>query len=126
MKRMSFDEFSKRIKEVAKARKIFIPSFTNNISVAFDLYQEVLAEEKMEVFITTAMGGNRPLEPMDDFETPRCPECQSSMRLRIVPKDINGKEWPTSWYCTACLSEYYSEKSIIDWMKELKTNVQEQ
>jgi hypothetical protein len=123
MKTMTFDEFSKRVNEVAKARKIFIPTVTNNISMAFDLYQEVLAEEKMEVFVTTAMGGNRSLEPMDDFETPKCPECQSSMRMRVMAKDADGKEWPTSWYCTTCFSEYYSEKTIADWMKELKPNV---
>jgi len=119
MKKLNFAEFTKRTMEIAKARKIFIPHITNNISVAFDLYQEVLAEEKMEVFVSTMTAGHRPMSPMDDYERPRCPECNTELRLKIFAKDPDGREWPTSWICTNCLAEFYSEKTDLEWRQEL-------
>lgn len=119
MKKLNYIEFQKRINEVNKAARIFAP-LTNNISEAFKLYQEVLAEEQMEVFVSTAMMGNKPMTPMDDFERPKCPECQSELRLKLGAKDQDGKEWNSSWVCTQCLAEFYSEKTAQEWMNELK------
>ncbi len=119
MKKLSYEEFQKRVTEVNKAAKIFAP-LTNNISEAFKIYQEVLAEEQMEVFVSTAMMGNKPMTPMDDFERPKCPECQNELRLKLGAKDQDGKEWNSSWVCTQCLAEFYSEKTAQEWMNELK------
>jgi hypothetical protein len=116
---MDYKEFSNRLKEVAKARKIFIPHITNNISVAFELYQEVLADEKREVFISTAIGGNEPKTPMHDYERPRCPEDDKALYLKIMVPDKNGKIWNTAWYCKVCGSEFYSDKEAEDWIREL-------
>jgi hypothetical protein len=120
MKAINYEEFTNRIKEVAKARKIFIPSITNNISVAFDLYQEVLAEEKRDVFISTAIGGNEPQTPMHDFERPKCPDDDKALYLKVMALDKNGKMWNTAWYCKTCGSEFYSDKTTGDWVKELE------
>jgi len=87
---------------------------------AFRLYQEVLAEEKMQVFVSSATGGNRPVTPMDDFERPKCPECQIDLRLRVGAKDENEKEWNTAWYCEKCKAEFYSDKTVQEWMNELQ------
>ena len=119
MKKLNYEEFSKRIEEVNKAARIFAP-LTNNISEAFKIYQEVLAEEQMEVFVSTAMMGNKPMTPMDDFERPKCPECQNELRLKLGAKDQDGKEWNSSWVCTQCLAEFYSEKTAQEWMNELR------
>jgi transposase-like protein len=119
MKKLNYVEFQKRINEVNKAARIFAP-LTNNISEAFKLYQEVLAEEQMEVFVSTAMMGNKPMTPMDDFERPKCPECQNELRLKLGAKDQDGKEWNSSWVCTQCLAEFYSEKTAQEWMNELR------
>lgn len=125
MKKMNFNEFQKRLIEVNKASRIFAP-LTNNITEAFKLYQEVLAEEKQEVFISTAMSGNRPLSPIDDFERPKCPECETELRLRINAKDMDGKQWNTSWVCETCKAEFYSDKTAKEWMNELqRRDVQE-
>ena len=125
MKKMSFDEFQHRINEVNKAYRIFKP-LTNNMTEAFRLYQEVLAEEKMEVFISTATSGNKPLSPIDDFERPKCPECQTDLRLRVGAKDENEKEWNTAWFCGKCQAEFYSDKTVQEWMNELqRRDVQE-
>jgi predicted lactoylglutathione lyase len=87
---------------------------------AFRLYQEVLAEEKMEVFISTATGGSKPQTPIDDYERPKCPECDVELMLRLNVKDIDGKVWNTSWFCQKCLTDYYSEKTPQEWMHELR------
>jgi hypothetical protein len=127
MKKLSYEDFQHRINEVNKAARIFAP-LTNNVSEAFKLYQEVLAEEKMEVFVTTATHGNRPLTPLDDYERPKCPECEDKpdLRLRINARDIDGKIWPTSWICVKCNAEFYSEKTAKEWMEELAKNVQQE
>lgn len=119
MKKLNYAEFQKRISEVNKAAKIFAP-LTNNISEAFKLYQEVLAEEQMEVFISTAVAGNQSMTPMDDFERPKCPECQNELRLKLGAKDSEDKVWNTSWVCTQCLAEFYSDKTAEEWMNELR------
>ena len=126
MKKLTYEEFSRRINEVNKAYRIFKP-LTNNMTDAFRLYQEVLAEEKMQVFVSSATGGNRPVTPMDDFERPKCPECQIDLRLRVGAKDENEKEWNTAWFCEQCKAEFYSDKTVQEWMNELqRRDVQEQ
>ena len=126
MKKLNYAEFQQRVNEVNKAAKIFAP-LTNNISEAFRLYQEVLAEEQMEVFVSTAMIGNKPMTPMDDFERPKCPECQVDLRLRVGVKDENEKVWTTAWICEKCQAEFYSDRTVQEWMNELKRrDVQEQ
>jgi len=126
MKKLTYEEFSRRINEVNKAYRIFKP-LTNNMTEAFRLYQEVLAEEKMQVFVSSATGGNRPVTPMDDFERPKCPECQIDLRLRVGAKDENEKEWNTAWFCEQCKAEFYSDKTVQEWMNELqRRDVQEQ
>jgi hypothetical protein len=125
MKKLNYAEFQKRVNEVNKASRIFDP-LTNNISEAFRLYQEVLAEEEMEVFVSTSLAGNRVMTPMDDFERPKCPECDIDLRLKIFPVDVDGKQWNTAWVCIQCQAEFYSEKTVPEWMNELrKKNVSE-
>lgn len=119
MKKLSYAEFTNRINEVNKAARIFAP-LTNNISEAFAIYQEVLAEEQMEVFVSTAIAGNKPMTPMDDFERPKCPECQNELKLKLGAKDSEGKVWNSSWVCTQCHAEFYSDKTTEDWMNELR------
>ena len=125
MKKLNYEEFNRRTLEVNKAYRIFKP-LTNNMTDAFRLYQEVLAEEKMEVFISTATSGNKPLSPLDDFERPKCPECQTDLRLRVGAKDENEKEWNTAWFCEKCQAEFYSDKTVQEWMNQLqRRDVQE-
>lgn len=118
---LSQQEFFNRTKAIAAARKIFIPHITKNISIAFKLYQEVLAEEKLDTFISTAIGGNRPPSPFDDIDRPRCDDCDLPLRLKINATDQAGKIWPTAWVCE-CGLEYYSERSVQEWYEELNVS----
>jgi hypothetical protein len=117
MKQMNYAEFSKRVTEVNKAYRIFKP-LTNNMTDAFRLYQEVLAEEKMEIFVSAATMGNRPMTPMDDFERPLCPDCNSPMRFRPVPQNDEGVN--TQLVCENCDLVLDSEKTMQEWYQMLE------
>ena len=47
MKKLSFEEFDQKAREVMRSRKIFIKScVTNNLTVAYELYKKVLRDEE--------------------------------------------------------------------------------
>lgn len=123
MKRMTYAEYAHRLNEVSRAIKIFMPHVTNSVNEAFRLYQEIFAEEKLDVFISTASTGGKPLTPMDDYVRPQCPECKTDMRLKLGSMDHDGRMWQTSWVCGGCLAEYYSDKTPAEWMKELPSAI---
>ena len=114
---MNFDEFQKRINEVNKAYRIFKP-LTNNMTEAFRLYQEVLAEEKMEIFVSVEVFGNKPMTPVDDYERPLCPDCNSPMRFRMIPPNDEGVN--TQLVCEKCDLVLDSEKTIQEWYQLLE------
>lgn len=122
MKNLTEKEFYDRTLTVARAQKIFIDSgITKNITDAFKLYQEILAEQEREIFITSMNGGKLP-SALDKYIRPKCSQCGKDMGLRIVnePKgyrNING--YKTCWECYNCAHEEYSYKTIDEWMKEL-------
>ena len=117
MKKLTHTEFQHRVNEVNKAYRIFKP-LTNNMTEAFRLYQEVLAEERMELFVSTQVMGNRPLTPMDDVETPLCPDCNSPMRFRMIPPNDEGVN--TQLVCENCDLVLDSEKTMPEWFKILE------
>ena len=117
MKTMNYNEFLHRTLEVNKAYRIFSP-LTNNMTEAFRLYQEVLAEERMELFVSTAVMGNRPITPMDDYERPLCPDCNSPMRFRMIPPNDEGVN--TQLVCENCDLVLDSEKTIQEWYQLLE------
>jgi len=114
MKNLNFNEFQKRIGTVAKARKIFIPHITKNITIAFQLYQDILAKEQMAVMISKIN------TPFGNIERPRCDECDTEMMLNPAPKKIGDKTYPTTWICPKCKIEEYTEKTAEQWYEELK------
>nr|HID57676.1 hypothetical protein [Desulfobacterales bacterium] len=60
MKKLTGQEFTERIKAVAKARKVLVPHIAKNISVAITLYQEVHAEEERDHFLTSISAHSSP------------------------------------------------------------------
>jgi hypothetical protein len=117
MKKMNHEDFQKRVNEVNKAFRIFSP-LTNNMTEAFRLYLEVLAEEQYDLFISTEVYGNRPMTPIDDYERPLCPDCQSPMRFRPVPQNDEGVN--TQLVCENCDLVLDSEKTIQEWYQMLE------
>ena len=117
MKKLTHTEFQHRVNEVNKAYRIFSP-LTNNMTEAFRLYQEVLAEEKMEIFVSVEVFGNKPMTPVDDYERPLCPDCNSPMRFRIIPP--NDENVNTQLVCENCDLVLDSEKTIQEWYQLLE------
>lgn len=110
-------EFQERLNTVAKARKIFIESGLlpdKNITHAMQLYQDIFAEEEMAVTISKIN------TPFGNIERPRCDECDSEMKLNQMPKKIGNKVYPTTWVCTKCSIQEYTEKTAEQWYEELK------
>lgn len=125
MKKISFEEFHDRVNAIVRARKIFIPHLTKNIGIAFEIYQEVLAEKEREIFLTTMSGGRAPMTFLDAYERPKCPKCGEDLYLRLI-KEPKGKRnqrgWNTCWECIGpnCFYEKYSRRTLKRWMKKLR------
>ncbi len=117
MKKMTFEEFQKRLIEVDNARKIFNNLTGNNITRSFAAYQEILASEQMAETISSEQA-NRTPEILDDYLKKKCPECGLDMSMRVRAKDEEGKIWPTAWHCTGCFAMYYSDKEFGEIMRE--------
>lgn len=121
MKELTKEEFEERMAAISRANRIFIESgITNNISIAFDLYQQVFAEREREIFISTHIMGNREKTMMDRYERPKCPECGADMMFRSVPE--NAEQIKVQLVCSnpKCDTVLNSENNLDWWMKELK------
>jgi hypothetical protein len=117
MNKLSEQEFQDRIQAVARARKIFIDSgLTRNISDAFTLYQEVLAEQDRALTLQTEKDGNRPRSILDEYKRPRCPLCPTGeIMFRPAPDGPEG--YSTELMCSepACNGFWYSKTTIPEW-----------
>ena len=121
MKTLTKKEFMDRAEAIIKAKQIFIPHFTMNITIAFEIYNEMLAEEKHQLKLTTER--TRDYGILSESQRPLCPECSTEMGLREIntPQGKqNLKGYKSSWICEKCLHEEYSTNTLQDWLKELK------
>jgi len=120
MKELTFEEFHDRTMAIHRARRIFIDSgLMNNISKAYEIYQEVFAERERELFITTMQAGSNRGTFMDRYERPLCPECGSGLLFRIMPP---GAEIKIQLVCPKadCDTVLSSDQDIAWWMAQLK------
>ena len=121
MNRLTEQEFEDRTQAVARARKIFINLTAGNITDAFTLYQEVLAETEREVIINTLTAGNRTRTLFDNWERPKCPDCGASLMFRPVAENPEGVKVQLVCENPECDTVLNSEMSIEDWAKELQS-----
>jgi len=120
MKTITEEEFQDRTQAVLRAHQIFIDSgVTKNISIAFEIYQKVLAEREREIFLSTQVYGNKPRSPLDRYERPLC-ECGSEMAFRMVPPNEEGIK--VQLVCTneKCDIVLNSDNDINWWVSNLK------
>ena len=124
MKEISKDNFSEELNRtdaVLRARNIFIKSgITNNVSVAFELYQSIFAEQERKIFLSTVVAGNRNKTIMDRYERPKCPECGADMMFRKVSDNPDGTKVQLVCQKPDCDTVLNSENDLDWWMKELK------
>jgi len=124
MKRLSKKEFSDRVAALARAKKIFVRSgITTNITKAFELYQEILAEKERPIFISSKTQPK--LSDEKEFVKPLpCPDCGGPLSLRhLPPKGKNNRYgYGSMWYCTRgdCLYEQFNSESVKKIVSKLK------
>lgn len=90
MKILSRAEFDDRVEAVQRATRIFGELTDGNITLAFQAYQEILAETERELQLNTVDHGGRSPTPVDDIGRPTCPDCGADMMLRRVPDNREG------------------------------------
>lgn len=120
MRRMTESEFYERNQAVMMAKRIYIPHVTKNLTTAFEIYKAVFNEHEHETFIDR-MTTRR--TPIDGYQRPKCPKCDMWLSLIIItlPKGkANKNGYRTLWQCPVCAYENYSTKTVTDWLRELK------
>jgi hypothetical protein len=120
MNKLNGEEFKDRIGAELRARRIFIDSgITRNISVAFGIYQNVLAERKRELVLKVGKHGDRPRTWFDQYERPRCPECGAELRFRPVPQNKEGVQMQLVCSSPSCDLVLDVNKTLAEFEKEL-------
>jgi len=122
MKKLTQEEFEDRAEAIARAKEIFTPHMTNNITIAFEIYQEMLAERERQLTLSTER--ERDYGILANLQRPLCPACSKELGLRLIniPK---GKDnlygYASSWVCEDldCLYEEFSLKTLNDWLDTL-------
>lgn len=116
MKNIDFDAFNDMAGALARARHIFVPHFTQNITLAFTLYQELLAEHHRPLRQNTLSAGHQPPSIIDELGRLDCFKCDTPMSLRILS---NGK-FKTQWECPRCNYKRRSKRTLNDWIDYLR------
>jgi len=116
MKHLDTQTFSDRLAAVARARRIFIPHITTSITLAFDIYQEILAEHERQLRLTTLSHGHQPPSVLDQLGRLNCFRCETPMALRILS---NGK-YHSQWECPRCGNKRRSKKTLNQWLEYLQ------
>lgn len=130
MIKLTHQEFIDRLMAVAEAEKVFVHSgITNNISVAFSLYQKLLADKERALILDSkeqdaGRGVSIPSAeisiPVDiELEKPRCPDCDKELMLRVAKNEEIDLGAKSVWFCASCGYEGMSEKSVMRWIREL-------
>jgi len=119
MKTITEEEFQDRTRAVLRSRQIFIDSgITNNISIAFELYQKVCADRERDIFLSTMVQGSRSKTVLDKYNRPKCPDCDADMMFRQVPTNKEGIK--VQLVCTTCDTVLNSENDLQWWMSNLE------
>lgn len=89
------DKLHLRNNIIAKARLLYIPGVTNNISVALELFlkNDATEDEKVPLIISRK---NKPTNWVDDIGRPKCPKCNIGLSLNT---------WKGLWQCDLCKFE---------------------
>jgi predicted RNA-binding Zn-ribbon protein involved in translation (DUF1610 family) len=116
MKELTAEEFDDRLRAIQRAMHIFGELTDNNITKAFQAYQEIFAERERELFIAAQQNPNS----FARYERPQCPDCGEDMFIRkTMPNDegINTQLVCGNKDCDTVLD---SELTLDGWRKVLK------
>jgi len=121
MKELTKEQLYDRVMAVQRAKAIFIESgLTNNITKAFEAYQEIFAEREREIFLSSQVHGNREKTVLDKYERIRCPDCDSDMMFRQVPTNPEGIKVQLVCSNGECDTVLNSENDLLWWMQNMR------
>ena len=137
MRKLTQDEFNDRMIAIAEAKRIFVDSgITNNITLAFEMYQDILADKERPLQLDSKEQGADKAPsfspptitlPLDiELEKPQCPDCGDPMTLREATEDEKKEGFRSAWICKKCRYEGLSEKSTMRWIRELPEKGEEE
>jgi len=114
MKELTKEQFLDRVQAVNRAMAIFGELTDQNMTRAFQAYQEVFAERERELFMIPSQRQIR------KYEMLRCPECDRELLYRKLDKNPEG--FKTQWVCSnsECDTVLNSEHDMDWWMNKLK------
>ena len=124
MKELTREEFFERMHAIQRARRIFFDSgLTDNITTAFQIYQEVFAEREREIFLNVNVF--REMLPslsdhIDKYERPKCPDCNTDMQFRQLDENPEGIKIQLVCSNESCDTVLNSENDLQWWMDNLK------
>lgn len=121
---MSYEQFQDRVNAVSRARAIFNNLTDSNISKSFEAYQQILADQDRES-IVLSLSTNRPLTPLDRYDRPKCPDCNSDLMFQPLNKNPEG--YKTMFKCTNpnCKTVLYSEESIAEIAEQMRKDYED-
>jgi hypothetical protein len=123
VKKVSEDEFQDRSQAILRSHKIFIDSgVTKNISIAFELYQKVLADYERQIFVSTQTHGMRPRTEFDKYERPVC-DCGTEMMFRAVLPNDEGIKCQLVCQNPKCDTVLNSDNDLDWWMSNLRKKI---
>ena len=118
MKKLTHKEFEERVRAINKARGIFIKSgLTKNISIAFELYQEILSDEQRDITVS-----GKPPTLLDGIR-PECERCGESMGLgpiNTVPGNQVEGIWKSHWYCESCDESIFNKETVQEIFRSVR------
>lgn len=122
MEEMTQEEFTDRAQAIQRAMRIFSHMTDKDITKAFMAYQMIFAERERAIFLSaqTFSKFTRSGSPFDKYERPKCPDCDSDMKIRNVPENSEGIK--TQLVCSndSCDTVLDSEMTMQEWMNVLK------
>jgi len=120
IKNLTQQEFYERVMAVQRATRIFIETgLTKNITHAFSAYQEILAEQERDTFISSQYAKKIPAL-LDRYERPKCPDCGADMYIRMVPVNEDNIRTVLDCSSSSCDTRLLSDKDINWWIQTLE------
>jgi transposase-like protein len=126
MRKLTKEEFVDRSLAMARAKKIYLEFAEKNVTKAWEMYQELLAEKPRQMKLSRVT--RRDYGIFSNKKRPVCPECNEDMLFRNITTPqgpANLKGWKSCWVCDKCYYEKYSTRTMKDWLQILENKENE-
>lgn len=120
MKRLTAEEFQDRLQALNRATRIFGHMTGQNITLAFEAYQAILAEQDREIHMDVRRMQGLTGSEMDAYDRPLCPDCGEAMGFRQVPPNDEGIKTQLICLNPNCSTVLDSELTMDQWRTVLE------